>query len=142
MSCEFHMSLRAWTRVLASFTVDSSGHLRSFAEMAQQAGQPRAADGQHAVDRRLHHDLPVTVVTLPADLPDASQVHARFVVDPMEAVAAEHGGDLAELPDVADRAAAAFADDRVVAVRLEQVDVVGLDSNPSKWSHVKQDAIQ
>ena len=63
-------------------------------------------------------------------------------MDPVEAVATEHGGDLAELPDIADRAAAAFADDRVVAVRLEQVDVVGLDSNPSKWSHVKQDAIQ
>ncbi len=110
--------------------------------MLKQGGQPRSTDWQDPVDWRLHYDLPITAVPLPADLADTPHVDRPLVVDPLEAAGTENHIDLAQGSDIVNRAAAAFPDDRVIAVRLKQVDVIGLDGDPAPRGDVQQNSIR
>ena len=66
------------------------------AEVSKQGSQPPSTDWQDAVDRRLHDDLPIASIALPADLADPPQVHAPGVVDPVKAAPIEDRGDLTQ----------------------------------------------
>lgn len=112
------------------------------AEVSKQGSQPPSTDWQDAVDRRLHYDLPITAVALPADLADTPHVDRPLVMDPLEAAGTEHRIDLAQGSDIANRAAATFSDDRVIAVRLKQVDVTGIDRDPAQRCDVQQNSMR
>ena len=133
---------RSTPATVAQCATRDSARSDFLAEVSKQGGQPSSTDRQDPVDRRLHDDLPITAVALPADLADTPHVDRPLVVDPLEAAGTEDRIDLAQGPDIANRAAAAFSDDRVVAVRLEQVDVVGIDGDPAQRRDVQQNSMR
>ena len=108
----------------------------------EQPREPGPADGQDTIHRRLHDDLPIASITLSAVFADPPQVHAPGVVDPVKAAPTEDRGKLTQRPDVSNSAAAALPNDRVVAVRLQQVHVIGLDDDPAQRRDVKQNSIR
>ena len=111
-------------------------------ESPQQPLQAAPAHRQDAIDRRLHDDLPVAAVALGTDLANPSQVHRPVVVDAVDVTMADLGDDLRETADVPQRPLASAPHDRVIAVRLEDVEVVGVDRQATRGRKVQQDAIQ
>ena len=112
------------------------------AEAAHEAGETPAADRQHAVDWRSHHDLPVASIALEADLANPTEVHRPCVVDAMKVAWFECGYDLAERAQVPKGLATATSDDRFVTRCLEVVDVVWCDHDTTGFLQVQQYSVE
>ncbi len=119
-----------------------ASRLTRVSESAHQAGETPAAHWKHAVDGRLHRDLPVASVALEADLANAKQIDRPRVMDAMEVTPLERRHDLAERADVAKGLAAASSDDRFVSRRFQVIDGVRFDHQASGAFHVQQYAFE
>ncbi len=102
-----------------------------FAEGRPEPLEVSPAHPDHPVDWRLQLDLPIGLTAPPPNLAHVAGAHGVVAMHAQEPEAGEDRDQLAEGPHVAQPPRGPQADQRRLACRLEEIDVVGIDRAPS-----------
>jgi len=85
--------------------------------------------------------LPTLSLLAPCDLADPQKVHGVVAVDPQETVRLEVAHQFAQLPQVSLQVLTASPDEGIVSIRLEQVDLLGVDGHPEVLGEVEENTV-